>query len=320
MEVTPMITRHFVITTIFPLVLSFVGPRAIAQQSAAVQGVPVNMVVGVEPKHGDEIPTIMQQDMMVYQGHDREPVTNWVPAKGNRAGLALAILIDDSAGLSLGTQINDIRTFIGQQAPTTLVAVGYMHNGTVGLAQNFTQDHMAAAKSLRLAQGFSGVDDSPYLSISDLIKRWPSNDAIHRREILAITSGIDSVYMGSFPNPYTDTAVQDAQCGGVLVYSIYMPSAGHFGHSYYRSYWGQNYLSELSEMTGGESYYLLGPQAPVAFAPYLNRLNRQLANQFLLTFLAKPQKKAEIESVKLTSEIHSVDFVHAQRVCVPASQ
>ncbi len=315
-----MITRHFVITTIFPLVLSFVGPRAIAQQSAAVQGVPVNMVVGVEPKHGDEIPTIMQQDMMVYQGHDREPVTNWVPAKGNRAGLALAILIDDSAGLSLGTQINDIRTFIGQQAPTTLVAVGYMHNGTVGLAQNFTQDHMAAAKSLRLAQGFSGVDDSPYLSISDLIKRWPSNDAIHRREILAITSGIDSVYMGSFPNPYTDTAVQDAQCGGVLVYSIYMPSAGHFGHSYYRSYWGQNYLSELSEMTGGESYYLLGPQAPVAFAPYLNRLNRQLANQFLLTFLAKPQKKAEIESVKLTSEIHSVDFVHAQRVCVPASQ
>jgi len=320
MEVTPMITRHFVITTIFPLVLSFVGPRAIAQQSAAVQGVPVNMVVGVEPKHGDEIPTIMQQDMMVYQGHDREPVTNWVPAKGNRAGLALAILIDDSAGLSLGTQINDIRTFIGQQAPTTLVAVGYMHSGTVGLAQNFTQDHMAAAKSLRLAQGFSGVDDSPYLSISDLIKRWPSNDAIHRREILAITSGIDSVYMGSFPNPYTDTAVQDAQCGGVLMYSIYMPSAGHLGHSYYRSYWGQNYLTELSEMTGGESYYLLGPQAPVAFAPYLNRLNRQLANQFLLTFLAKPQKKAEIESVKLTSEIHSVDFVHAQRVCVPASQ
>src|SRR5260370_383496 len=91
--------------------------------------------------------------------------------------------------------------------------------------------------------------------------------------------------MGSFPNPYTDTAVQDAQCGGVLVYSIYTPSAGHFGHSYYRSYWGQNYLSQLSEMTGGESNYLLGPQAPVAFAPYGQRLpqcgtqqvNRELA-------------------------------------------
>ena len=198
MEVTLMTTRHFVTPTFLALVLSFVGPRAVAQQSAAVQGVPVNMVVSVEPKHGDEVPTITQQDMMVYQGHDRQPVTNWVPAKGNRAGLALAILIDDSAGFSLGTQLNDIRTFIGQQAPTTLIAVGYMHNGTVALAQNFTQDHTAAAKSLRLAQGFSGVDASPYLSISDFIKRWPSNGAIPRREILAITSGIDSVYMGSF--------------------------------------------------------------------------------------------------------------------------
>jgi len=315
-----MSTRSFVTPMFLALVLSFAGPRADAQQPAAGEGVPVSMIVSVEPKHGDELPMIVREDMMVYQGHDRQPVTDWVPAKGNRGGLALAILIDDGAGFSLGTQLNDIRAFIGQQAPTTLIAVGYMQNGTVALAHDFTQDHAAAAKSLRLAQGFSGVEGSPYLSISDFIKRWPSNDAVPRREILAITSGIDNVYMGSFPNPYADTAVQDAQCGGVLVYSIYTPSAGHLGHSYYRSYWGQNYLSELSEMTGGESYYLLGPQAPVAFAPYLNQLNRQLSNQFLLTFLAKPQKKAEIESIKLTSEIRSVDFVHAQRVCVPASQ
>jgi len=315
-----MRTRRFVTPMFLALVLSFVGPRAVAQHAPAGEGVPVSMIVSVEPKHGDEVPMIAREDMMVYQGHDRQPVTNWLPAKGNRAGLALAILIDDGAGFSLSTQLDDIRTFIGQQAPTTLIAVGYMQNGTVTFAHDFTQDHAAAAKSLRLAQGFSGVDGSPYLSISDFIKRWPSNDAVPRREILAITSGIDSVYMGSFPNPYTDAAVQDAQCRGVLVYSIYTPSAGHFGHSYYRSYWGQNYLSELSEMTGGESYYLLGPQAPVAFAPYLNQLNRQLSNQFLLTFLAKPQKKAEIESIKLTSEIRSVDFVHAQRACVPASQ
>lgn len=315
-----MHARHFVTPTLFALVFSFVGPRSIAQHGVAVQGVPVNMIVSVESRHGNEIPTIMQQDMMVYLGHDRQPVTNWVPAKGNRAGLALAILIDDSAGISLGTQMNDIRTFVGQQAPTTLIAIGYMQNGAVALAQNFTLDHTAAAKALRLAQGFSGVDASPYLSISDFIKRWPSNDAIPRREILAITSGIDNVYMGSFPNPYADAAVQDAQCAGVLVYSIYTPSAGHFGHSYYRSYWGQNYLSQVSEMTGGESYYLLGPQAPVAFAPYLNQLNRQLSNQFLLTFLAQPEKKVGTESVKLTSEIRSVDFVHAHRVCIPASQ
>jgi hypothetical protein len=63
----------------------------------------------------------------------------------------------------------------------------------------------------------------------------------------------------------------------------------------------------------------MGPQAPVSFAPYLKELNGQLPNQFLLTFLAKPEKKAGTESVKVTSEVHDVDFVHADKVCVPAS-
>jgi hypothetical protein len=134
-----------------------------------------------------------------------------------------------------------------------------------------------------------------------------------------ITSGIDTVYVGTYPNPYVDAAVQDAQCAGVVVYSIYTPSAGHFGHSYWRTDWGQNLLSQLSEETGGESYYLMGPQGPVSFAPYLDELNRQLPNQFLLTFLAEPQKKAGREPVKVTSEFHSVDLLHADSVCVAAS-
>ena len=290
-----------------------------AQQSGSDQGTPVQTIVSVEPKHGHEIPLITQQDVMVYQGHDRRPVTSWIPAKGDKAGLALAILIDDSAGFSLGPQLNDIRTFIREQAPTTLVAVGYMQNGTVFLAHDFTQDHAAAAKSVRLAQGYFGAEGSPYLSLSDFIKRWHSDSATIRREVLLITSGIDNVYMGVIDNPYVDASIQDAQCAGIVVYSIYTPSAGHFGHSYYRTNWGQNFLSELSEATGGESYYFMGPQAPVSFEPYLKELNAQLPNQFLLTFLAKPEKKAGTESVKVTSEIHDVDFVHADKVCVSAS-
>ncbi len=311
--------RSFAAAISLIFVLFSFGSPAAAQQSGADQGVPVQTVVSVEPKRGHEIPTITQQDVMVYQGHDRRPVTGWVPAKGDKAGLALAILIDDSAGLSLDTELNDIRTFIREQAPTTLVAVGYMQNGTVYLAHDFTQDHAAAAKSVRVAQGFFGAEGSPYLSLSDFIKRWHSDPAIPRREVLMITSGIDNVYMGVLDNPYVDAAIQDAQCGGIVIYSIYTPSAGHFGHSYYRTTWGQNYLAELSEATGGEGYYFMGPQAPVSFAPYLKELNDQLPNQFLLTFLAKPEKKAGTESVKVTSEIHDVDFVHADKVCVPAS-
>jgi hypothetical protein len=300
------------------LLFSIPRPTA-AQQMGTAAGVPVQIIVSVEPRHGNEVPAITQDEVIVHQGHDLRPVTGWVQATGTHAGLALAILIDDAAGVSLGPQLQDIQAFIQEQAPTTTVAVGYMQNGTVFMTQDFTQDHMAAAKSVRLAQGYWGADASPYVSLSEFIKRWPASPATTRREVLMITSGIDELYMGVYPDPYVDASVQDSQCAGVVVYSIYTPSAGHWGHSYWRTYWGQNFLSQLSEETGGESYYFLGPQAPVSFAPYLDKLNHQLPNQFLLTFLAEPQKKAAREPVKITSEIHSVDFVHADKVCVPAS-
>ena len=223
---------------------------ASAQQSET-GGTPVHMVVSVEAKHGNEVPMIAQQDVIVNQGKDRRPVTSWVPATGDHAGLELAILIDEGAGFSFGAQMDDIRAFLKEQAPTTLVAVGYMQNGTVNLTQNFTQDHAAAAKSLRLPMGYVGAEASPYFSLSDFIKRWPANTALPRRAVLMITSGIDTFYGGGYSNPYVDAAIHDAQCAGVVVFSVYTPDAGHFGHAYWRIYWGQNYLAQLSEETGG---------------------------------------------------------------------
>jgi len=79
--------------------LTFASPQK-NDQADATTGAPVQITVSVEPKHGNEVPTITQQDVIVNQGRDRRPVTNWVPATGDHAGLALAILIDDSAGFS----------------------------------------------------------------------------------------------------------------------------------------------------------------------------------------------------------------------------
>src|ERR1700680_2266854 len=290
------------------IALCAIPPFVAAQEGKADAGVPVRMVVTAEPKHGNELPQITQQDIIVNQGHDRRPVTGWVPAAGPHAGLELAILVDDSAGVSFGSQMGEIRSFIGEQPPTTLVAVGYMQDGTVHMAQNFTQDHAAAAKSLRLPQGYIGAVASPYFSLAEFVKKWPSNPAAPRREVLMITSGIDTFYGGGYPDPYVDTAIQDAQCAGVVVYSIYTPGAGHYAHTYWRIYWGQNYLAQVSEETGGESYYFLGGEAPVSFEPYLNQMAQRLTHQFLLSFLAKPQKKAGTEPVKVSSEICAVDF------------
>jgi hypothetical protein len=286
------------------------------QQSPAT-GTPVHMVVTAEARHGADVPVIQKEDVMVYQGRDRVKTTDWIPLQGDHAELELFLLLDDASGSSLGSQLEDLRRFINSQPATTRIGVGYMRNGTVDILQNLTDDHNKTAKSLRLPFGDAGVNASPYFSISDLIKRWP--EAPVRREILMVSDGIDRYGPGGASDPYVDQAVEQAQRAGIVIFSIYSPGAGHFGHSFWRINWGQNYLSQLSDETGGESFYL-GSEAPVSFSPYLDDLSRRLLHQYLLTFLAKPVKKAGMQGVKLRTEVSNAELVAADSVYVPASE
>jgi hypothetical protein len=54
--------------------------------------------------------------------------------------------------------------------------------------------------------------------------------------------------------------------------------------------------------------------------PYLTDAARRLDHQYLLTFLAKPEKKPGLRSVKLRTELHNIDLVSANAVYVPASE
>jgi hypothetical protein len=290
---------------------------AAAQESASPTGPAVNLVVTVEARHGSNIPDVTRDDVMAYEGRDRDRVTGWLPLQGDHAGLEFFIMLDDSSNVTLGSQLEDVRQFINAQPPTTKIGVAYMANGIAQVVQNLTSDHGLTAKALRLPFGNSGASASPYFSLGDLIKRWPASD--ERREVLMITDGIDR-YWGSGPdNAYVDTVIEQAQRAGVIVYSIYTPGVGHYGHSYWRTYWGQNYLSQLSDETGGESYYLTGPAPPVSFAPYMEDITRKLNHQYLLTFMAKPQKKAGKQRVKVQTEVPNAELVSADRVYVPAT-
>lgn len=288
---------------------------AAAQQSPASAGVPTRLVVTVEAKHGSTLPVINREDVMVYEGHDRDQVMDWVPLQGNQAALELFILIDDGLNSSVDLQLSDLKKFIGSQPATTAIGIGYMRDGTVQVAQNPTTDHEQAVKALRIPFGERGISPSPYLSLADLIKRWPDQQV--RREVLMISDGIDGLNGGGPTNPYLDEAIAAAQRAGVVVYSIYSPGAGHFGHSFWRTNWGQNFLSQLSDETGGESYgLLLG--TPVSFLPYLEDLTKRLTHQYLLTFVARPEKKAGERQVKLKTEVPNAELVSADKIYTPA--
>lgn len=292
---------------------------ALAQQPAENAGTPVRIVVTAEPRHGSSIPAVNREDVRVMEGKDRDTVTEWIPAQGDNAALEMFILIDDESNTTLGNQLEDIRQFINTQPPSAKVGVAYMQNGIARVVQDLTTDHEAAAKSLRLPLGAGGANSSPYFALTDLVKKWPASNA--RRSVLMVSDGIDRYYGGGDLNdPYMETAIDDAVRAGILVSAIYTPGAGHFAHSYWQNYWGQIYLSELADKTGGESYYIGFTGPPVSFSPYLDDLGHRLGHQYLLTFLAKPQKKAGFQQVRISTEVPNVDLVSARRVWVPATE
>lgn len=291
--------------------------NAWGQQEPPTGGVPMHMVVTAEPKKGNEVPTINQADVMVMEGKDKDTVTEWIPAQGDRAALELFILLDDSSSFSLGRQLDDIKQFIAGQPASAKIGVAYMQNGIARVAQELTSDHAQASKALRLPQGIVGAQASPYFSLSDLVKRWPADNARH--EVLMVTDGIDFYYGAGDPqDPYLQAAINDSIRAGVIVSAIYNPGIGHWGHDYWLTYWGQNYLAELTDETGGEGYYLGMTGSPVAFQPYLQQMAERLQHQYWLGFVAKPQQKAGFQRVRVTTEEKNVQLVAPRRVYVQA--
>lgn len=315
-----MKTERFGLYLLLCLTLAGLGNHALfAQQNSNTNGPLVHMVVTVEPHHGSDMPTLNREDVLVYEGKERDQVVDWVPAQGDRAELELFILIDDSSSQSLDTQLSDIKKFIFAQPATAKIGVAYMQNGTARIQQNLTDDHDLAVKAIRLPMGFFGANASPYFSLSDLAKHWQQDGTRH--EVLVVTSGADPYYgAGDLLDPYLAAAIEDSQRAVILVSAIYAPSAGHVGHSYWLNYWGQIYLAKLTEETGGEAYYIGFNGPAVDFTPYLKDMAARLNHQYLLTFTAKPRKKSGLQSIKLRTEVHNVDLVSANAVYVPASE
>ena len=179
---------------------------------------------------------------------------------------------------------------IRDRPATTTIGVGYMSNATVNIVQNFTPDKDAASKAVRLPLATLSAMDSPYLSLQDLIKRWPPSKL--RREVIMISSGIDRLRQGGFGggfggrgfggggaalNAYSnqsgdvDSASNTAQKIGVIVHTIYAQGVGFEGRNFWQATNGQSGLSQVSDLTGGESFSL-GTQTAVSFQPYLNRI------------------------------------------------
>src|SRR5208282_5190539 len=164
------------------------------------------------------------------------------------------------------------------------------------------------AKALRIPIGGRGAFSSPYLELQDLIKRLPANG--ERRSILLISSGLD-YFRGNFgpTSPDLDLTIERAQKANINIWTVYAPDSGHLGQSYFRQLNAQSSLSQLSDETGAESYYL-GFGQPVTLKPYFDEIFMHLNNQYLLTFSSgSGGKKGRFERVRVATENPSVEFL-----------
>jgi hypothetical protein len=269
----------------------------------------------MEAKRGKDVATVNAADIRVKEDGSERPVTGLTPLQGS---MQLMILIDNSAGGNFGTEIGTVQQFIKGLPSSIEVAVGYMQNGYTQLAQNFTADHGTAANSVRLPLGFGGADVDPYGSLADALKKWPGSDC-PRREVIMISSGIEGLGGGFYENnPYVMNGINAALKAGVVVYTIYNPSVGHWGHDYWRYTWGQNFLGELSDATGGESYWV-GFGAAVSFEPFLKQIESDMQHQYMLTFVAKPRWQSGLEPIHISIPDKNASIAAPTSVWVKAS-
>jgi len=289
---------------------------AVAQQGDTVSA---QTVVTVVPK-GGEAPELRRQNLKVWADGKQSDVTSWQALRGDRAGLELVVLIDDSARSSIGLQLSELSKFIQTLPPTTFVGVAYMQNGRAAFAQNLTPDHALAAKAIRLTNGIPGGNASPYFCLSDLAKHWPSEDAKNRREVLMVTDGVDRYNLRYDPDdPYLQASITDSQKAGIIVYSIYFRDTGRLDRSGYETNAGQNLLTQVTDATGGKLYWQ-GLSNPVSFQPFLQDLSKRLENQYELGFTARARSKPDLVQLKVKTDVSRVNVDAPQRVPIGAAQ
>ncbi len=284
-------------------------------------GVQTQTVITVMPKSGTEVTTIPQAAVQASVDGKRSKISNWVPLRGEQAGLQLVILIDNSARSGVSLQFNDLRDFIQHLPEGAQVGIAYMQNGNAVMAQNITADRNLATQAFRLPSGPAGSNGSPYFCLSSLVKNWPSGVTNDRREVLMITDGVDLYGGRGFDpgNPYVRAAIMDAQKAGVIVHSIFYRDAGRFNNGQIATGGAQSYLLQVAQGTGGRAYWI-GTGNPVSFAPFLDDLHTRLENQYELGLLASPKSKSQLQSLKVKVAAAGVKVDAPTAVLVPGSE
>ncbi|MGA2276284.1 MAG: hypothetical protein ABSG00_01670 [Terracidiphilus sp.] len=289
----------------------------LAAGTAGAQSGQGRVVVTVLARHSDQASSSAnQQDLSVKVDGKDARITKWERYKIPNDNLEVVLLIDDSAISSLGNQFGEIKQFIRSLPPNAKAAIAYMKYGRAVFSGELTADHDQVLRGFHVPQGTPGSSASPYFCLSDLARHWPSTDSQARREVVMVTDGVDYYEMRYDPeDPYVHAAISDSVRANLVVYSIYWMNQGIASQTLYANYAGQNLLSEVTEATGGKSYWI-GMGNPVSFSPYFSDIVRRFDSQYELRFDGASGSKPKVETLDLKLKVPGATVDAPQKVLV----
>jgi hypothetical protein len=280
-------------------------------------------VVTVVPSHGaEQAIQVSEQDIRVVKVDGKtSKVTGWTPLHGPDSPIELVFLMDPSARSSLGTQLNDISKFAQEMPPNMSMAFAYMNAGRAAFAGPLSSNPQQVVEGLHLPTGPQGAGASPYFALSDLAKNWPSQNRSARRIVVMVSDGVDYYNPHYDPeDPYVQAAIQDSVKAGLVVYTLYWKNTGRIDRSGWAEDAGQNLLLEVTQATGGNSYWE-GTGNPVSFQPFLHDVRVRLDNQYELSFTAPFGGKPAVAQLNMKASAPSAKIDAPQQVLVhPAGE
>ncbi|MGH9357408.1 MAG: hypothetical protein ACRD10_14875 [Terriglobia bacterium] len=303
------------------ILLAIEAATAICSGQPSLPDGPTVSVVVTVTGSGAQAPGVADKaNVLVYQNHQRRPITSWVRATGQPAPLELSLLVDESLGPAFNTLLPDLRQFIRGLPASARVAVVYSTNSNANFVQQFTTDHGKAARALRLPLGAAAGNLSIYFAAQDLMKRWPDQSGSWRRTVLVVSDGIDTYHGASDSSPGNNAdlsaAIRAFLRHGVIAYTLYASGASSASQNSFLVNNGQSCLTLLARETGGAAFFE-GLKTPVSFRPFLGRMNKLFSSQYVLSFKAMPRAKAGLEPISVTSELPDVHINAPKEVWAP---
>jgi len=276
------------------------------------------------PQQGPEVQMIVTSaDHMMHQPAVLRPadvaiadatITGFVPLEPGRS-LEIYILVDDSADYAPAQKLQELRRFVTDQPAAVAIGVGYIHDGTLRIAEKPTTDHELIARALRLPGGGTPTGAkvaSPYCALTDLIAGWPVKAM--RREVIMVTNGIYDAPDGA--GVTVEDAVQSAEHAGVIVFALYNPANDYLLQDWAKVEAGLMNLAGLGYETGGEAYFI-GHTPVFSVAPFLADITEHLAHQYLVKFRLAPRPAAGFQTIFIEPTGPERELMKPDKVWVP---